>query len=60
MTIKPVIFLSNFKEKRKRTDQNKVEIKKRAINAFFLRLLSVILFESFNNGLMPFNALTFF
>jgi len=37
-----------------------VEIKKRAINSFFLRLLSVILFESFNNGLMPFNALTFF
>jgi len=59
MTIKPVIFLSNFKEKRKRTDKNVVEIKKRAINSFFLRLLSMILLENFNNGLMRFNALTF-
>jgi molecular chaperone GrpE (heat shock protein) len=60
MTIKPVIFLSNFKEKRKRTDKNVAEIKKRAISSFFLRLLSMILLESFNNGLMLSNALTFF
>jgi hypothetical protein len=52
MTIKPVIFPLNFKEKRKSIDRKVAMIKKRMNISFLLRILCRILLENFDNSRM--------
>jgi hypothetical protein len=57
MTIKPVIFPLNFKEKRKSIDRKVAVIKKRMNISFLLRILCRILLEDFDNSRMSFSCM---